>query len=90
MFEERLTVLSRLLNERIDAAFSIVSLRSYSGDIVPAHGFDNVHHGLGLVGVRGHHPGEEVVAGVITQLRSGGGVAHLRDLTERETWLHTE
>ncbi len=80
MFEGKLTVLSRLLDKRINATFSVVSLRSYSGDIVPAHGFDDVHHGLGLVGVWGHHPGEEVVAGVIAQLRSRGGVAHLRDL----------
>lgn len=80
MIEEKLTVLSRLLNKGIHTTFSIVSLRRYSGDVVPAHGFDNVHHGLGLVGVWGHHPGEEVIAGVITQLRSRGGVTHLRNL----------
>ena len=84
MFEERLTILSGLLYKRINATFSVVSLRGYSGNIVPAHGFDNVHHGLGLVGVWGHHPREEVVAGVITQLRSRGGIAHLRDLWQRK------
>lgn len=81
--EKRLTVLSGLLNERVNAAFAVVPLGGHRGDVVPAHGFDDVHHGLGLVGVRGHHPGEEVVAGVIAQFRSCGGVAHLRDLRER-------
>jgi len=84
MFEETLTVLSGLLNKRINATLAVVSLRGHRGDVVPAHGFDNVHHGLDLVGVRGHHPGEEVVAGVIAQFRSCGGVAHLRDLRARE------
>lgn len=79
-FKKKLTILSGLLNECINAAFSVVSLRSHSGHIVPAHGFHNVHHGLGLVCVWGHHSGEEVIAGVITQLWSRGGVAHLGNL----------
>lgn len=81
---EKLTVLPRLLNERIDATLPVVPLRSHGGDVVPAHGFDDVHHGLGLVGIRGHHAGEEVVAGVVAELGGRGGVAHLRDLRERK------
>ncbi|TNN54947.1 IgA FC receptor [Liparis tanakae] len=68
MFEETFTVLSGLLNKGINASLSVVSLRGHRGDVVPAHGFDHLHQGLG----RGHHPGEEVVAGVIAQFRSCG------------------
>lgn len=79
-----LTVLPGLLNEGVDAAFSVVPLRGHCGDVVPAHGLDNVHHGLGLVGVRRHNAGEEVVAGVVAELRGCGGVAHLGYLHGRE------
>lgn len=68
-FEEKLTVFSGLLDERVHAALPVVSLRGHGGDVVPAHGFDDVHHGLGLVRVRRDHPGEEVVAGVVAELR---------------------
>lgn len=82
--EEKLTVFSRLLDEGVHAAFPIVSLWSHSGDVVPAHGFDDVHHGLGLVCVRRYHPGEEVVAGVVAELRGRWGITHLRNLPDRK------
>lgn len=87
-----LTVFSGLLDEGVHAALPVVSLGGHSGDVVPAHGFDNVHHGLGLVCVWGHHPGEEVVAGVVAELRGRGGVAHLRNLRDgrKETWSRTK
>ena len=66
--------------EGVNTAFSIVSLRGNRGNVVPAHGFDDVHHSLGLVGVRRHHTGEELVAAIVTQLRGSGGIADLGDL----------
>lgn len=78
-----LTILSRLLNESINATLSIVPLRRHSGHIVPAHSLDYVHHCLGLICIWRYHTGEKVVAGVVTELRSCGGVAHL-------WYLHTE
>lgn len=83
-FEKKLTVFSRLLDERVHAALPVVSLWSHSGDVVPAHGFDDVHHGLGLVCVRRYHPGEEVVAGVVAELRRRWGITHLRNLPDRK------
>lgn len=74
------TCFSGYLEEGINATLSIVALGGQRGDVVPAHGFDNVHHGLGLIGIRRHHTGEELVAAVITQLRGSGGVADLGDL----------
>lgn len=74
------TCFSGYLLEGVDAALAVISLGGQRGDVVPAHGFDYVHHGLGLVGVRRHHAGEELVAAVVTQLRGGGSVADLRDL----------
>lgn len=53
--ENPLTVLSRLMYEGIHTALSIVSLGCHGGDEVPAHGLDDIHHGLCLVGVWGHH-----------------------------------
>ena len=72
------------MDEGVDAALSVVALRHHSGHVVPAHGLHDVHHGLGLVGVRGHHPGEEVVARVVAELGGRGGVAHLGDLEEEK------
>lgn len=74
------TCFSGYLLEGVDAALAVVSLGGQRGDVVPAHGFDDVQHGLGLVGVRRHHAGEELVAAVVAQLRGGGSVADLRDL----------
>lgn len=74
------TCFSGYLNKGVNSTLPIVALRGQSGDIVPAHGFDDVHHGLGLVGVRRHHTGEELVAAVVTQLRGSGGIADLGDL----------
>lgn len=75
-----LTVLPRLLNKSVNATFSIVPLGGHRGDVIPAHRLHNVHHGLGLVRVRWHHSREEIVAGVVAELWSGGGITHLRYL----------
>lgn len=77
---EEPTCFSGYLNEGIHAALAVVALRCQRGDVVPPHGLDYVQHGLGLVGVGGHHTGEELVAAVVAQLRGGGGVADLGDL----------
>lgn len=61
-----ITCFSGYLEEGIDPTLSIVALRGQGGDVVPAHGFDDVHHGLGLVGIRRHHSGEELIAAVVT------------------------
>lgn len=74
------TCFSGYLEEGVDPALSVIALGGYRGDVVPAHGFNYVHHGLGLVGVRRHHTGEELVAAVVAQLRGSGGIADLRDL----------
>lgn len=60
-----LTILSGFLDEGIHSALSIAPFGGHCGDVVPVHGPHNVYHGLGLVGVRGYHSGEEVVAGVV-------------------------
>lgn len=75
-----LTVLPRLLNESVNTAFSIIPLRGHRGDVIPLHCLHNVHHGLGLVRVRRHHSGEEIIAGIVTELWGGGGITHLRYL----------
>lgn len=76
------TCFSGDLDEGLDAALAVVSLRGERGHVVPLHGCDDVHHGLGLVRVWRHHAGEEVIAGVVAQLGRRGGVADLRDLDE--------
>lgn len=68
------------MDEGLHAALAVVPLRGQRGDVVPPHGGDDVHHGLGLVGVRRHHAGEKVVAAVVAEFWSGGGVADLGDL----------
>lgn len=73
----RLTVLPRLLNERVHATFPVVPLRGHRGHVVPSHGLDDVHHSLGLVSVWWHHTWEEIVARVVAQLRRSGSVAYL-------------
>ena len=78
------TCFSGYLLEGVHAALPVVSLGGQRGDVVPAHGFHYVQHGLGLVGVGRHHAGEELVAAVVTQLRGGGSVADLRDLRNRD------
>lgn len=75
-----LTILPGLLDEGLHPAFTIAALGGQGGDVIPLEGFDNVHHGLGLVGVGWDHAGEEVVAAVVAQVRRGGGVADLGDL----------
>lgn len=78
-----LTVLSGLLDEGLHATLAVAALRGQRGHVVPLEGADDVHHGLGLVRVRGHHAGEEVVAAVVTQVRGCGSVADLGDLEVR-------
>lgn len=78
------TCFSGYLLEGVHAALSIVPLGRQRGDVVPAHGFHDVQHGLGLVGVRRHHAGEELVAAVVAQLGGGGSVADLGDLTNKD------
>lgn len=78
-----LTRLSGDLDEGLDATLAVVSLRGECGHVVPAHRGDDVQHGLSLVGVRGNHAGEEVVARVVAELWSRRGVADLRNL-----WRH--
>lgn len=78
------TCFSGNLLEGVDAALSVISLRGQRRDVVPAHGFHYVQHGLGLVGVRRHHTGEELVAAVVTQLWGGGRVADLGDLRDKD------
>lgn len=80
----RLTIFSCLLYEGVNAAFPVAALRGHGGDVVPAHEPDDVHHGLRLIGVWGHHAREEVVASVVTQLGSRGGVAHLGNLQKQD------
>ncbi len=75
------TRLSGDLDEGLHAALAVVSLGRQRGDVVPAHRRDDVQHGLSLVGVRRNHAGEEVVTGVVTELRSRRGVADLRNLS---------
>lgn len=72
------------LCEGLHSLFSITALRGDGGDIRPAKGSNNVHHGLGLEGVWRNHPWEEVVAPVVTQLWGCGRVADLRDLEEKK------
>ncbi|TNN42589.1 hypothetical protein EYF80_047211 [Liparis tanakae] len=60
------------------------ALRGDGGDVGPAQGPDDVHHGLGLERVRGNHPREEVVAPVVAQLRGRRRVADLWDLKKEE------
>ncbi len=76
----KLTAFSWDLNESLHTALAIVPLRCQRGDVVPAHGGHDVQHGLGLIGVGRHNPGEEVVPGVIAQFRRCGCIADLRDL----------
>lgn len=80
-----LTILPGLLDKGLHTAFTVAALGGQGGDIVPLEGFDNVHHGLGLVGVGRDDAGEEVVAAVVTQVWCSGGVADLGDLRWKKT-----
>lgn len=73
------------LCEGLHSLLAVAALRGDGGDVGPAQGPDDVHHGLGLEGVGGNHPREEVVALVVAQLRGCGGVADLWNLEEKET-----
>lgn len=67
-------------HEGVYPLFTIASFRGYCRDIVPAHGFDNIHHGLCLETVWRNDSGKEVIAAVVAQLRGGGCIADLRNL----------
>lgn len=73
------------LCEGLHSLLSIAALWGDGGDVSPAQGSDNVHHGLGLEWIWRNHPWEEVIAPVVTQLRGCWGIADLRDLKEKET-----
>lgn len=75
-----LTILPGFLDEGFHTTFPIAALGGQGGDVVPLEGFDNVHHGLCLVGVGWDDTGEEVVAAVVAQVGRSGGVADLGDL----------
>lgn len=80
-----LTILPGLLDKGLHTAFTVAALGGQGGDVVPLEGFDNVHHGLGLVGVGRDDAGEEVVAAVVAQVWCSGGVADLGDLRWKKT-----
>lgn len=80
-----LTCFLRELCEGLHSLLAIAALRGDGGDVSPAQGPDDVHHGLGLEGVGRNHPREEIVALVVTQLRGCRGVADLRNLGEKKT-----
>lgn len=71
------------LGEGFNTTLSIVSLWSQCWHIIPSQGRHNVHHGLGLVGVRRDHPRKEVIPGVVTQLWGCGCIANLRYLQNK-------
>lgn len=81
----KLTCFSGQLHESVHSLLSITALRGHSGDVVPAHGLDDVHHGLGLEAVWRDHSGEEVITPVVTQFWGSGCVTDLRDLYRQRT-----
>lgn len=83
MRANHLTYFSGDLHERFNATFTVVSFGGQRGHVVPAHRRDYIQHGLRLVRIRRNDAGEEVVAGVVAQLRSRGCIADLRDLQRK-------
>lgn len=86
--QRRLTGFSWDLHEGLHSLLSIAAFWGHSWDVIPAHSLHNVHHGLGLERVWWNHTWEEVIAAVITQLWSCGGIADLRNLKKKVkcTW----
>lgn len=80
-----LTCFFRELCEGLHSLLAVAALGGDGGDVGPAQGPDDVHHGLGLEGVRRNHPREEIVALVVAQLRGCGGIADLWNLGEKKT-----
>lgn len=72
------------LCEGLHSLLSVAALWGNGGDVSPAEGSDNVHHGLGLEWVGRNHPWEEVIAPVVTQLWGCWRIADLRDLEEKK------
>lgn len=81
----QLTCLSGDLHKSLNPALSIVALGGQCGYIVPSQCPHDVHHSLGLVGIRRHHTGEEVVACGVAELRGCGGIADLGNLEGERT-----
>lgn len=81
-----LTGFFRELCEGLHSLLTIAALGGDGGDVSPAQGPDDVHHGLGLEGVRRNHPREEIVALVVAQLRGCRGIADLWNLGEKTSW----
>lgn len=73
------------LCEGLHSLLAIAALRGDGGDVSPAQGPDDVHHGLGLERVRRNHPREEIIALVVAQLWGCRSIADLGDLKEKET-----
>ena len=86
----KLTSFSRDLHKSLNPTLSVVALRGQRGHVVPSQCPHYVHHGLGLVGVGGHHAGEEVIACGVAELRGRGRVADLGDLEWGDTGLWME
>lgn len=91
---ERLNCISLLIprtcffRELCEGLYSLLTIATLGGDgrdVSPAQGPDDVHHGLGLEGVRRNHPREEIVALVVAQLRGCRGIADLWNLGEKKT-----
>lgn len=82
-----LTGFSWDLHEGLNSLLSIAAFWGYSRDIIPSHSLHNVHHGLGLERVWWNHTWEEVIAAIITQLWSCGGIADLRNLKKVNTHM---
>lgn len=76
------------LLERLDPRLPVVALRGHRGHVGPVEETQDLGHGFGLVEVRGHGPGEVVIAGFVAEFGAGGGVADLRDLEEPEQVCH--
>lgn len=80
-----ITCFFRELCEGLHSLLTIAALRGDGGDVSPAQGPNDVHHGLGLERVRRNHPREEIVALVVAQLRGCRGIADLWNLEEKKT-----
>lgn len=74
--------LAGLLLEGLDPRLPVVALRGHGGHVGPVEEAQDLGHGFGLVEVRGHGPGEVIVARLVAEFGAGGRVAYLRDLEE--------
>ena len=75
--------LTRLLGRFLEGLDALLAVRAGLGDGVdelPLQLAGDVHHGLRLVRVRGHHSGEVLEPALVTQVAAGGSVADLWNL----------